>query len=101
MINILLDGPKPFWINNADIDDLILLIFQNEWFAPDPNALSFGIGSGSYSEACLLFEYDSVEEVGFASSVDTCNRNDGDFSLNRLEKFDSIGVYLVFYVSAN
>ena len=95
MIDVLLDRPQPLRIDNADIDDLILLIFEDEGSPPDPNALGFGVGGGPNCEPGLLFEDDGVEEVRFAGAVHAGNRNYGYFALDRLEELDCVWVHLI------
>ena len=42
-----------------------------------------------------MFEHDGVEEIGLASSIHTCHRNDGYFSLDGLEEVKGFGVSLI------
>ena len=95
MVYIFLDWTKALRINNTHINDLVFLIFENEWFAPNPNSFGFGISGGSYGKSSLLFEKYGIEQIGFSSSIDSCNRYDGNFSLDALEKLDGIWVDFV------
>lgn len=61
MVYIFLDGTKAFGINNAYINNLVFLIFEDEWFTPNPNSFRFWVGGGSNCESGFLFEKYSVE----------------------------------------
>ena len=95
MIYILLDRTKALRINNTHINDLVFLIFKNEWFSPNPYSFGFWICGGSNCESSFLFEKNCIKQIRFSSSIDSCNRNDGNFPLNTLEKLDGIWVNFV------
>lgn len=96
MIDIFLSGAKSFRVHYHNIYHLILLVFVNQWFSPDPNPLGFRVSGRANCKSSLLFEHDGVEKIGLASSIHTCHRNDGYFSLDGLEEVESFRVGFVF-----
>lgn len=69
----------------------------NEGFAPHPNAFGFGVGGGSNCEPLLRVEDDFVEQKGLARTINACDRNYGNFSLEGVEEVEGFRVDLVFW----
>lgn len=92
MVDILLSGTQSLRVNDEHIDDLVLLIFKNQRLSPHPNALGLRVHGRPHCEASFTIEEHLVEEIGLASSINSCDRDDGQFALNGEEQFQSLRV---------
>ena len=77
MIYIFLCWAQPFWIQNQNIDNFIILVFEYHWLSPNPKTFRFGISGRSNLKPVFLVQKDGIEEKWFSGSIETSNRDDG------------------------
>lgn len=96
MILSFIECPQAFSVNNNYTNWVAIRSGALNWFAPEPQPLRAGVDCRSDPEATGSSEKNAIQQVRFASAVESCDWDNPNLALNLAYDRNSLVVDVEF-----